>query len=230
MRRDRESGRGSTLPLYAPGMTEMPGCPGLWHGPTNNAWNNGGCRHPEAIAAHQAFLAERRNTARTPRWPSDPRPGCPVLHHDTRYAHKVYGCRCDAAVAARDDANARTRQLRATGGGTPVHQGAPPRRNPRRKSVPIFADPDMRVSRFNLLLLTSGFIDNPTRGEMMVATLRLSRRGLTNTEIAARLGTYGADITRSTRLINELRALRTERRLADAQRRHLTKHADRDRT
>jgi hypothetical protein len=82
----------------------------------------------------------------------------------------------------------------------------------------------MRVNRFNLSLLMSGFVDMPTRGERMVAVIRLTGRAntagtgiLTTGEIADRLGTTLANVQYQRERVRMLRSERTRRRLADVQ-------------
>lgn len=186
-----------------------PECPATVHG-TANARNNKRCKCPEAIAAYNASVARGRPVRRIRPAAVDEQGRCVADRHDS-YLAWVEGCRCPTSVEKREQYRAGIReQGRArTGGGRPWHQ---------------FRGPQMRVNRVNLILLLSGFVDNPTYMERVVAANILHRRGLngrrlTPGEIGERIGGYGSwCVAGYLKRFAELAEKRTERRLADVKR------------
>lgn len=161
--------------------------------------------------------------------PSDP--ACPAVRHRTRNAHRNHGCRCrEAVIAAEAFRDYQIAYKRARRRGDNAKRAA--RRfgtgwDPR---LP-YEGPRRRVSRINLMLLCSGFVDSPTMYERMAATLRLSVRGnpagtglMSAREIAARIGCSARDVQRYRGMPARLREQRTARRLADARWRAWRKH------
>lgn len=163
--------------------------------------------------------------------PSDP--DCPARRHRTRNAYRRHGCRCGEAVRAYQAfldyqaayRRARRRGKNATQVARRIGQGWDPRARhdgPRRE-----------VSRINLLLLCSGFVDSPTVYERTAAVIRLSRTGnragtglMSALEIAERIGCSEREVVRCRRKREALRGQRTARRLADARWRAWRKHGN----
>lgn len=188
---------------------------GTRHGPTEAAHREG-CRCPQALAAHADYLARRRtrDNRQAPPAPKAPDGSCTALGHGTESAYRRRGCRCEDAIKAYHTAKERARI-----------------RHMRKRILTCQYDPripwrgpDHRVSRFNLLLLMGGFVDNPTLGERTVAALRLSRMPHrfgqwinTPDDVARIIGEYdGHQVTKLIARVERLRASRTRRRLADA--------------
>lgn len=201
---------------------------------TQDGWNKG-CRHPGAIQAHEEWLAARRaDREDAVNWPEGQ---CLARRHGTRYAADIYGCRCPEALrkvkedrerrdAARNESRARAyateyhretqRVQRATGG----RLSADPRREWRYGKA--------GVSSITVMMMLHGFPDNPTRGERMVAIIKLDdrmvrdewtarMRPMLKSEIGARIGCTEATVRRLRAERERRRGERALRRLADAQ-------------
>jgi hypothetical protein len=188
-------------------------CDARTHGPTNYAWKNG-CRHPGAIAAHDSVL-NRYRAERTAKRAEGLRVGHCVaaLHHTEQAVSR--GCICVSSKRVAQKARRCELAALAKYGETRL-PGA------MQRSYERFRGPRMRVNRFNLMLLLSGFVDSPTRGEMVAAVHILTRRGnragtglLNWQEIADRLGVDDAVAHRHQRFIVEARRDRARRRRLD---------------
>lgn len=160
--------------------------------------------------------------------PSDPR--CTAPRHRSRNAYRKRGCRCpEAAMAAEAFRNQQIAYKQARRRSERVARKVGNGWDPRQP----YEGPRRQVSRINLMLLCSGFIDAPTQYERMAATLRLSRRGnaagtglMSAQEIAERIGCSAREVCRYRRRPDELRRQRTARRLADARWRAWRKHGN----
>lgn len=172
-----------------------PECAADSHG-TANARHNDGCKCREAIDAYAATIAKRRPVRRVQPAQVDGNGNCVAGKHGS-YLAWMAGCRCPAACEKREQVMAR----KVWAGPQPWHG---------------FRGPQQRVSRVNLLLLLSGFVDDPTYMERVVAANILRRRGRTIVEIGRRMGGYDTDaVDGYLRRYAELAGKRTERRLAD---------------
>jgi hypothetical protein len=210
-------------------------CTAARHAGSNEAWR-GGCRCPEALTAHSAWLDRHR--VRLNRLAPSAMGGdgvCRAGLHDTVAAYQRHGCRCAEAVAAWDE-DKRKRSLtkrkkrniqlaeaawresaharRVTGGRLSI--------DPRKP----WRGGKMAVGRINLWMLIHGFSDSPTMGERMVAIILLRQtwtrgawfertRRMNGDEIAARIGVSPATAHRLMGKPAELAGQRTARRLAD---------------
>jgi DNA-binding CsgD family transcriptional regulator len=187
-----------------------PNCPAATHG-TQSAWKKNRCRCPEAVAAHEAALALKRGAASPkPATVVALRPDCPSDKHDNQAAYAA-GCRCPLAVqrhARRLEVQRLTRLKR--------------KETEDPYSVQKWRGPQTRVSRVNVLLLTTGFSDSPTTRERQLAIETLYRRGnryetgfLTAGEIAVRLGITESYVLALRADYRKLASERTARRIAD---------------
>jgi hypothetical protein len=176
------------------------------HGKSKGAWNRG-CRCPGAIAAHDTDVGNRR-THKPAQVDADG--NCIAVRHDSFAAYAMAGCRCPAAVARRDEVRAAEKARRVA------------RRLKAAKPAGRFRGPHTRVDRYNLRLLLSGFVDQPTNGERMAAVAILSQRGgrtglYNTTEIGQRIGVTAGGARQIQLRIEKLRELRPMRRLADVE-------------
>jgi len=176
-------------------------CTAKKHGRSNHAWANG-CRHPEAVAAHERV--KERNRRSNVRLPAqlDANGNCIAEKHGSARAYRR-GCRCSEAIAKNQQA---TRQERT---------GAPPWK--------YWRGADARVYRWNLFLAVHGFCGEPlNRGEMMAAVHLLMKSPNSNgtglksvADVASTLRVHRADVWKATENIRRCRADRDLRRLAD---------------
>lgn len=192
-----------------------PECTAHRHNPTEDSWAKG-CRCPGAVRAHEVKMAARRiekaNLRKLAATAAEF--GCTSRAHGTL---RMYfdGCRHPEARQKYEDRQRRRAEAR----------GARRRREQKRSLERwlVWRGPERRVSRINLWMLVRGFVDSPTRAEMLAATIILSRRlvpnpdlgAVTKADIGRRLGVDGGEITR----LWAERALaaknRAQRRLAD---------------
>lgn len=152
-------------------------CPvGKPHLHSDKAYHLRGCRHPDAIAAHERHLAKKRE----------------------------YECSPDRLAS------------KAAGAGYSSPDPRRPWRSGTRRT---------KVDRNALFLLLHGFADRPTKHELAVAAAILtgaipgSDRPLKPEQAAERLGIQVHCLDEALRRITDHREQRTQRRLADAQRR-----------
>lgn len=180
-------------------------CGGAVHGTSNRAWRRG-CRCGPALAAHQEVL-DRMAAERTRNRAEGLRTGVCACHiHGTDQAVKR-GCIC---VRRQRDVR---RAARRASGKLP---------GDLQRQYNRFRGPAMKVNPFNLMLLLGGCVDQPTRGEMVAAVYRLSRRGnragtgiMNCQEISVRLGVDDGQVHRYRRLAREFRDDRKRRRYLD---------------
>lgn len=182
-----------------------PACPGTKSHQTADAYHNHKCRCPEAVAAFRARPRRQQGRSAVQLPPAiNPDGTCAAEKHHS-YVAWLAGCRCPHSVRRREEVQASV-YARTTG-----------RLQPWLK----WRGTNMRVSRVNLLLLLSGFSDQPTYAERMVACLILSQRGsatagpLGRQEIADRLHTTVERVASYLGKIEVLAGERTRRRLAD---------------
>jgi hypothetical protein len=202
--------------------------------PTQDGWSKG-CRHPEAIRAHQEWLdARRAEREAAVDWPEGQ---CLARRHGTRYAADAYGCRCPEALLEVDRARARRvenkkAQRRREYALEYEHEE---RRVRRATGWRLSADPRREwrygkagVSSITVMMMLHGFPDSPTRAERMVAIIKLDGRMVRDEhtarmrpmfkgEIAERIGCTEATVRRLRAERVRRRNERTLRRLADAQ-------------
>lgn len=209
-------------------------CKAKRHTPLHSTWN-AGCRCPGAVAAHEEWLKTHRKHVPAA---VDADGRCIAERHDSIKAYLLAGCRCPGAVRLNEyrikRQKDRDRAKKAAAYSRRYFQEI--MRTKRLTGGRLEADPRrewrggaMLVDRNNLRWLLQGFVDSPTRGELLAAICRLwddrpyadvpwwSRpRRMTTSELANYLGTTHATLTRLHRLQGRLRDRRTERRLADA--------------
>lgn len=203
---------------------ESPECKGRRHG-TINAARNHGCSCPLAVKLLTEWRATHQRYARQPA-KIDSAGNCVAERHGSRLAF-IAGCRCPDAVLKDEDHRAKDRgygakygseqrkALRATGGRLS--------RDPRNR----WRGERMRVDPFTLGALLNGDRPRGTRGELMVAVMRMQGRVKVNGpehprpiqvgEIAAYLGIDEGVVARRQRDPQVFRKERTQRRLADSQ-------------
>lgn len=212
-------------------------CTGKRHTGSNDAWRHG-CRHPEAIAAHEKWLAERKPFSPRPA-AVDERGRCVAPKHGTWQAH-IVGCRCATAVEAirmrrerkRHDDRVRRRSAAELEYAREV--AAERRAVERRTGGRLLSDPrrpwrggKMAVRRWSLFWVMRGvFLEEATMAELMVAAIRIDgtpmvdgpyrSRPINNLEIGERLGADDRQVYRLRQLRSRLRRQRTDRRLADS--------------
>lgn len=211
-------------------------CRGKLHTSSNTAWRNG-CRHPGAIEAHAQWLARNGGDRDRMMPPAVDADGNCIAekHHSTRAYRR--GCRCAKAIEVWEASQQRRRDPdRVRRGVAAASQWAREAQQAKRRTGGRLShDPRrqwrggvMVVNRVNLMLLLSGFVDSPTRGEKLAAVARLrstltrdgwyeAPRPLMNSEIAARIGTTDQTVGRMIGMQQELAGNRALRRLADAQ-------------
>lgn len=203
----------------------MATCPGSRHAATRDAYRHG-CRHPEAIAAHDQWLNGHP---------------CTADRHHSNVAW-LLGCRSDLACAAHQHAVDRKRgenQRRMAAermrrdAARQLAYDQRDRRTYTKTGGRLTRDPrvpwrsgKMLVDRNNLRHLLHGFWDAPTVGEVLAAVAHTETRivqdsafrsrRINNQEIADRLH-LGDDrrVYRTREMRRRLRDQRTERRLAD---------------
>lgn len=214
-------------------MTEFV-CRGKRHTGTHHAWAQG-CRHPEAIAAHEEW--KRRNRPYEMREPAiDEHGNCVAPKHGTRPAY-VLGCRCRAAIRAHEQYLMRKENNRRARKGREYAKQfeAEWRRAQRATGGRLAADPrrawrggKMAVGRNSLFWVLRGLMtEEATMAEIMVAMIKLENRQvpdspwrprtIQNMELCAFLGVDDRMTYRMRELRQRLRDQRTQRRLADVQ-------------
>jgi len=176
------------------------------HGPSNRAWRYG-CRCTMAVAAHDQFLAEQRERRAQVQAASIAAGKCLATRHGSDDAARN-GCVCYRRPKKRPSGVVSQSGL----------AGAYAARYNR------FRGPTMKVDRYNLILLLSGIVDQPTRGEMIAAVHILQRRGnragtglFDAHEIASRLGIDDGQVHRYKRWIKDAIKDRHLRRQVDVQ-------------
>jgi hypothetical protein len=185
-----------------------PQCRGELHSATEYAWTRR-CRCKGALSAHEQAKARRREARRKVVAHFESTGECTASSHDSRRAYTDLGCRCPLAVKLNDAWVARK-----------------PKKTTR---LELFVDGRrLVVGRISLMMLMHGYPDNPTPGERIVASLKLSQRivsdgprtwrHLTRAEVGERIGVNDRTIYRYKRTVDKLRAERHLRRLADVQR------------
>jgi hypothetical protein len=208
---------GLVSPRLAAALARIPVCTAARHAATEYAYSEGGCRCPGARTAHRAHLDRRRGRTRMQDPKVDEQGNCVAERHGpSEYAYRQ-GCRCPGSVAAYEAMRERDREIARA-----KHAEKAEREQAAADPREHWRGPDMRVNRTNLVLLLSGFVDRPTRGERIAAVHRLARTGNRfgtglndNVEIAARIGVSRETVRTLKAEIEGLRINRTQRRLAD---------------
>lgn len=203
-------------------------------GATHDAWRKG-CRHPEAVRAHEEWKARKRaERAAAVNWPEGQ---CLAASHGTLFAAEINGCRCPEALRLVDE-----KRIRQAGSKREcrnreysVEYEREQQRIRRATGDRLSADPRREwrygkagVSSIVVMMMLHGFPDNPTRAERMVAIIKLDgrmvrdeftarMRPMLKGEIGARIGCTEATVRRLRVERERRRNERTQRRLADAQ-------------
>lgn len=178
-----------------------------------------GCRHPAAVAAHEAF--RRRNRRYVIPVPDES--ACRATGHDSEYAYTYKGCRAAAAIAAHEEVlTSRRDKARA------VRALAIDTRHAARWRTG-YGSIDLRVDPVVAEMIAAGYRyrGDHSAGTYMVAIIILRRirvadaayplagRPMSCTEISERLGITDREVLRLRALMRRHAAERTRRRLAD---------------
>lgn len=213
-------------------LAELATCRASAHYASNNAWRLG-CRHPEAVAAHDAWLADHSPHKQRPA-AVDEHGNCIAAKHGSHVAW-LAGCRCPEAEKARGAYLARhndidrarrereyTREYDAEIRKIKRMTGGRLRLDPRKKW-----QGDRQVGRLTMLFLLDGHSQDATVSELMAAVIKLTGRlvpngplrwrPINNMEIGDRLGIDDRHVIRLRARRRQLVSERAQRRLADAQ-------------
>jgi hypothetical protein len=209
-------------------------CRGNRHTGTNEAWRRG-CRHPEAIAAHEEWKRTHSPDRMMPA-AVDADGNCIADKHDSVRAYRS-GCRHPKAIELwerncqrRDQAKRVRRDIEYAAEFYKEEQrvrrltGGRYRLDPRRE----WRKGAMAVDRHNLFMLLHGFIDSPNSGERLAALCRMQGRLVSDAwfkkarpmfaaEIGDAIGVTEQTALRMARKRKELAGDRARRRLADVQ-------------